>query len=253
MHMLLYYIVWKQKAEPTQTCLNSFIWPSRILQMNWNWLKCSASFSKRLRALTEPSDGRTKACPCLSEVIPQLIKNQLGYERDQAWSRKAGTIEQKECFKKTVFSALYMKIKLKCSYFQASSAGMCATSWVLILNAIKAVTLWLFFFFLVCLVRDQCLKEFVSDSHPGGRVQMSVSLGVGTTHECLWTPWGVLSLTAEAWERSASTSTTCVFGFSSVKQLSECTQSWTFGPPGLAGTTEQVCKAQPASDWIVGI
>lgn len=69
---------------------------------------------------------------------------------------------------------------------------MCATSWALILNAIKAVTLWLFFFF-VCLIRDQCLKEFLLDSHLGGRVQMSISLGVGSTHECLWTPWGVLS------------------------------------------------------------
>lgn len=52
----------------------------------------------------------------------------------------------------------------------------------------------------------------------------------------------VLSLTAEAWERSASSSTTSDFGFSSVKQPSECTQSWKFGPPGLAGTTEQVVQ-----------
>lgn len=52
---------------------------------------------------------------------------------------------------------------------------MHATIWAVILNAIKAVTFWLFFFF-VCLIKDQCLKEFLLDSHLRGRVQISVFL-----------------------------------------------------------------------------
>lgn len=41
--------------------------------------------------------------------------------------------------------------------------------------------------FFVCLIRDQCLKEFLLDSHLGSRVQMSVFLGVGNTHEFMST------------------------------------------------------------------
>lgn len=55
-------------------------------------------------------------------------------------------------------------------------------NFIFALNAIKAVTYGIFF---VGLIKDQCLEEFLLDFHLGGRVQMSIFLGVGSTHDCL--------------------------------------------------------------------